>query len=179
MKRILPFALILLALASCNMPTSGLPVFIAPSEAEKAATPNWAATLEAAIPPTANPGPEATSLELPVDPATGGTATPTPTPISIGPFLYYSQAGDTLETISVRFGVSAGEISSPEPIPQQGFINPNQLLIIPNRLSNTTLSTHILPDSEFVYSPSAINFDVIDYVKNAGGYLDGYHEYLG
>ena len=178
-KRILPFVLILLTLASCNMPTSSLPAFIAPAGADKVATPNWAATLEAAIPPTANPDPGATSLELPPDSAPEGTATPTATPISTGPFLYYTQAGDTLETISVRFGVSAGEISSPEPIPQQGFINPNQLLIIPNRLSNTTLSTHILPDSEFVYSPSAINFDITNYVKDAGGYLDGYHEYLG
>jgi murein DD-endopeptidase MepM/ murein hydrolase activator NlpD len=79
----------------------------------------------------------------------------------------------------VRFNVGADEITSPEPIDPEGFINPNQLLVIPNNLSNTTFNTQVLPDSEFVFSVAAADFDIHSYVKNAGGYLNGHHEYLG
>jgi hypothetical protein len=84
-----------------------------------------------------------------------------------------------LNALAVRFGVDAEDITSPEFINQEGFINPNQLLVIPNNLTNTTLSTHVLPDSELVFSITAVDFDIRSYVKDAGGYLDGYHEYLG
>ena len=71
--------------------------------------------------------------------------------VNTAPILYYAQAADTLPVVAVRFGVKPAEITSPEPIPETTFINPGQLLIIPRRLSNTTSSQHILPDSEVVY----------------------------
>jgi hypothetical protein len=37
----------------------------------------------------------------------------------------------------------------------------------------------LLPDSEFVYSPTALDFDVDAFVTQAGGYLSTYREYLG
>ena len=181
-KRLVSIILFLLlgigCLAGCNLPNTGLEAFLAPSGMNGTPTPNWAATLEAAIPPTENPNSEEspglvvqTDLEVPPPPS--------PTPIKTGPILYYTQAGDTLNAIAVRFGVGLDEITSPDPIPGVSFINPNQLLIIPNRLSNTTVSTHVLPDSELVYSLSALDFDINAYVHDAGGYLEGYHEYLG
>jgi LasA protease len=181
-KRDLLLALLLLVglvcLSGCNLPNSNLPAFIAPAGMERSPTPNWAATLEAAIPSTQEPE----STENPVlmaEPEIDVPPPPSPTPIQTGPILYYAQAGDTLEAIAVRFGVSATEITSPEPIPEEIFINPNQLLIIPNNLSNTTISTHVLPDSEFVFSFTATSFDINEYVREAGGYLEEYHEYLG
>ena len=36
-----------------------------------------------------------------------------------------------------------------------------------------------LPDSQVVYSPAAVGFDVAGYLAQAGGYLSGYQEYLG
>ena len=97
---------------------------------------------------------------------------------NLPPLLYYTQAGDTLPTIAIRFGVNPDEITSPELIPETSLLNPNQLLIIPRRLANTTSSHHILPDSEIVYSPSAANFDVSAFVDQAGGYLSRYEEPL-
>jgi murein DD-endopeptidase MepM/ murein hydrolase activator NlpD len=44
---------------------------------------------------------------------------------------------------------------------------------------NTTSSAKILPDSELVYSPSAVDFDVENYINQAGGYLSTYREWLG
>lgn len=114
-----------------------------------------------------------------VDPKLEVPPPASPTPIRTGPILYYTQAGDTLNAIAVRFGVPGSEISSPDFIDPVEFINPNTLLIIPNNLSNTTYATHVLPDSEFVFSITSADFDITSYVRDAGGFLDGYHEYLG
>ncbi|MGB7094636.1 MAG: LysM peptidoglycan-binding domain-containing protein, partial [Anaerolineales bacterium] len=97
------------------------------------------------------------------------TQTPTETLVNSTPYVYYTQAGDTLPVVSVRFGVQPEEISSPDEIPEQALFNPGQVLIIPNRLANTTSSQHFMPDSEVVYSPSALDFDVSDFVTQSGG----------
>ncbi len=101
------------------------------------------------------PTPDLTSLP----PLPSPTSTPEISVVNTAPILYYAQAADTLRVVAVRFGVKPEEITSPEPIPETSFINPGQLLIIPRRLSNTTSSQHILPDSEVVYSPSAVNLE--------------------
>jgi LasA protease len=107
--------------------------------------------------------------------------TPSPTPeiyvVNTAPILYYAQAADTLPAVAVRFGVARGEITSPEPIPETQFINPGQLLIIPRKLTNTTSSQQLLPDSEVVYSPSAVDFDSVAFASQAGGYLSSYREW--
>jgi LasA protease len=105
--------------------------------------------------------------------------TPAPVPIEETPLLYYTQGGDTLSVVAIRFDVSPEEISSPVVLPATSLLLPNSLLIIPRRLANTTSSVKILPDSEVVYSPSTIDFDVEDYVNQAGGYLSQYREWLG
>jgi len=92
--------------------------------------------------------------------------------------LYYSQAGDTRPAVAVRFGVRTFEITSPQDIPNAGLLNPNQLLVIPNNLNETGPSGILMPDSEVVYSPSALDFDINEYVKESGGYLSTYKEYL-
>ena len=122
-----------------------------------------------------------------IDPPTSGILalstdiqTPASVPIDTAPLLYYTQAGDTLPVVAIRFGVDASEISAPSSsLPPTGLLNPNTLLIIPHKLVNTTSSAKIIPDSEVVYSPSAIDFDVEAYIMNAGGYLSTYREWLG
>jgi len=105
------------------------------------------------------------------------TAVPTPVDF-VTPILYYVQAADTLPVVAVRFGVEPEEITSPNPLQANSLLTPGQLLVIPRRLSNTTSSQHILPDSELVYSPSAAGFDIAAYVKQAGGKLSTYKEWL-
>ena len=95
------------------------------------------------------------------------------------PILYYTQAGDTLPVVAVRFGVDPAEITSPDPIPETSLISPNQLLIIPDRFVNTTPAEKILPDSEIVFGPSAMDFDIKAFINEAGGYLSTYQDYLG
>ncbi len=125
------------------------------------------------------PVPLGTSLEGPVDTQAPTRVIPTPnlgTPMP--PILYYTQAGDTLPSIASRFGVDITDISSTETIPATGLINAGKLLIIPDRLGDTGPNELILPDSEVVFSPSALDFDIDSFVNQAGGYLSTYREYL-
>lgn len=95
------------------------------------------------------------------------------------PFLYETQAGDTLPVVALRFGVKPEEIYSPEPLPATSLLVPNQLLLIPKRLANTTSSTRLLPDSEVIFSASGENFDPHTFIQNSAGYLSTYREWLG
>ncbi|MBN2148547.1 MAG: hypothetical protein JW726_14265 [Anaerolineales bacterium] len=100
-----------------------------------------------------------------------------PPPDSV-PLLYYTQAGDTLPVVATRFGVDPSEITSPQPLPTTALLSPDVLLIIPHRLANTTSAQKILPDSEVIFSPSAIDFNVEAFVNQAGGYLSEYRQWL-
>lgn len=106
------------------------------------------------------------------------TKTPTPIRTPRPPILYYAQSGDVLSAVAARFDVSAADITSPDPIPVDTLINPDQLLIIPDVLDVIGSTDPLLPDSEIVYSPSTVGFDVEEFTLQAGGYLSTYREYL-
>jgi LasA protease len=132
--------------------------------------------------PTDRAMPTKTSDPLSEEILQSSTDIPTPpsVPIDTAPLLYYTQAGDTLPVVAIRFGVDADEISSSAgSLPLTGLLIPNTLLIIPHMLVNTTSSVKIIPDSELVYSPSAVDFDVEAFINQAGGYLSRYEEWLG
>lgn len=127
--------------------------------------------------PGGAPNEEVTSIET--NPPPADLPTPESVPVDTAPLLYYTQAGDTLPVIAIRFGVDAAEISSPNgAVPQIGLLNSNILLVIPHKLVNTTSSVKLIPDSELVYSPSAVDFDINAFVTQAGGYLSRYEEWL-
>lgn len=107
------------------------------------------------------------------------TATLDPRATPKPPILYYTQAGDTLASITGRFGVHEDQITSDETLPQNGLIKPNVLLIIPDTLGETTSATMVMPDSEVVYSPSAASFDVIQFINGTNGYLSHYTQQMG
>lgn len=150
------------ATASAQSPVpSQLPSQTASPTLDATQTPEFTPTAEISATPTKR-------LTPTVDPL----STPKP------PILYYTQAGDTLASITGRFGVLASEIKTNESIPEHGLIKPNQLLIIPDRLGETTSATMIMPDSEVVYSPSAANFDILGFVESTNGYLKSYTQQM-
>ena len=96
--------------------------------------------------------------------------------------LYYAQSGDWLPAVANRFGVSVSEITSPKILPSTGYLDVGTLLIIPNRLDASiqyTPAVQVIPDSEVVFSATSAGFDIEQYVRDAGGYLSTYREYLG
>jgi LasA protease len=94
--------------------------------------------------------------------------------------VYKSQSGESLEVVAIHFGVDPDEITSSVALPDVGFLTPDTMLFIPNRLLGipTTPVTNLLPDSEIVYGPSAVDFDISKYIESQGGFLYEYKEYL-
>jgi LasA protease len=134
------------------------------------------ATLTAS--PSEMPTPTRPSLPAPTSRPTS-TFPPTPTlrpmatPLPTG---YIAQAGDTLRTVAIRFGVLPGDIRSVSgaALPQESLIEPGTQLVIPVSLENISDSAHLFPDSAIVYSPAFANFDPIEYVHQQDGYLSTY-----
>jgi hypothetical protein len=106
----------------------------------------------------------------------------TPTSLtSVPTILYYSQSGDWLPAVAKRFGVDVSEITSPKVLPENGLLDTGTLLMIPDRRDNTVEyvpALQLIPDSEVVFSATSLDFDIPAYVKDAGGYLSTYREYL-
>jgi len=107
------------------------------------------------------------------------TALPT---INTPTLLYYTQSGDWLPAVAIRFGVDVKEIASPKILPEKGLLDHGTLLIIPDTLNHSlsyTPALQLIPDNELIFSATAIDFDISKYVKEAGGYLSTHREYLG
>ncbi len=185
-RRIITSILIALVISSCS--TSGgywIPPYAtepnAPALALLAETPPPQLNQPTKAKPPEDPvtpAPATLTAEAENPPVIASQITPPVPDVNTTPILYYVQAADTLPTVAVRFGVSPAEITSPEPIPEQDFLNPGQLLVIPRRLANTTSSMHLIPDSEVVFSPSAINFNIQEFVNQAGGKLSRHMDWL-
>ena len=147
-------------------------------------------------PPTSTPSPVLTSTP-------DATITPTPTLINeafvtqevasqlentstsvanTSTILYYTQSGDWLPAVAKRFGVDVTQIASPKILPEKGLLDPGTLLMIPDVLDRSvpyTSALQLIPDGEFVFAATAVDFDIAAYVRDAGGYLSTYREYLG
>lgn len=158
-------------------------------------SPNGSALLPVAVPATATSLPTA-------DPIQAVTATPEPTATVNAPaplvsptfpptvvvdpgrqaetIVYKSQAGDTPRAVAVRFGVLPSDlVSTGRPLPEEGhLIDAGTQLVIPRRLETTGPAERLIPDSEMVFSPNAADFDVSDFSRRQGGYLNRYQEYV-
>ena len=94
--------------------------------------------------------------------------------------LYYSQSGDSLSSVAIRFGVEESEITSSISLPQDGMIDSGTLLVIPDRIDEpTTPNIQILPDSELIFSATSLDFNISDYINEQNGYLSTFRDYVG
>jgi murein DD-endopeptidase MepM/ murein hydrolase activator NlpD len=169
-----------LSLAGCSFYQKTPPIFVPPV----GFTPTTEISLpEATTVPTQEPTHTAEPENNPTPTAyIPPTETLVPTPeAQQEPIVYHAQAGDTLSVVATHFGVSKDQIQSNVELPEYSFINPGTLLVIPQVLINTTSNSHLLPDSEFVYSRAITDSDfpedVVQFVQEAGGYLSEEREY--
>ncbi|MBN2086605.1 MAG: LysM peptidoglycan-binding domain-containing protein [Anaerolineales bacterium] len=147
-------------------------LFATATETPMPASPTSSATAAAVETRASVPLPSVTPRPTNTFPHTP-TLHPRATPLPMG---YLSQAGDTLRTIAIRFGVVPSDIQavSGESLPVDVLLEPGTQLIIPVSLTDMSDSTHLFPDSAIVYSPAFANFDPIEYVHAQGGYLSSY-----
>lgn len=187
------FFLIVFLASACNLPASAIwgmyltptprggaaladpllaPTRFSPSPgmAEPTPTFSWIVFPSATASPTPSPLPSPTAFF---------TATPNLPPTAEGPFYQYlAQSGDWLPAVARRFGVSEQEVYSFVSLPQEGLIPPGTLLLIPARLERTSPYQRLLPDSEYVLSATAADFDVGAFLAASSGALRAYREYV-
>ncbi len=184
------FLLLLLVLNACipaseiwevyRTPTPGLvpladpsatPELFSPSVSAAPSSPTWGITPRPELFPTPTQGA--------ATPTATATATPNLPPSPDGPLLQYvSQSGDWLPALARRFDVAPEEIYSLVSLPQEGLIPPGTLLFIPQRLSQTSPEWRLLPDSEYVFSVTATDFDVEAFLQQSSSALLDYREYI-
>lgn len=115
--------------------------------------------------------------EAEVTPPGGPTSLPTRSPYPPGEiFVYPAQSGDTLESVAAHFNTTVTEIRTANPdLPSAvTTLPPGYPLQVPAYYTPLTGSPfHILPDSEIVYGPEALDFDLQGYVQQAPGFLSG------
>ncbi len=154
-----------LLLTACGQPSaarpSNAPVAIAPSPQVTGIT------LKSTPLPTA--GPSATPRDTP---------TPDPTRVvdDAGTELYIVQDGDSFVAIADEFGTTPDEIAQTNGLTTLDMIHPGDPLNVPLKIDRVGPSTKLLPDSEVVYSPGTLDFDIAAFVNQTNGYLKKYTE---
>lgn len=108
----------------------------------------------------------------------------TPTPDSPHPLpsprtdldTYTVEAGDTLGSIAQSYGITLDALLQANGLNETSFLAVGQVLNIPPVDSDVQpgSSFKIIPDSELVYGPAGVNFDVDGYIQSRGGYLANY-----
>ena len=137
-------------------------------------------------PATASPAP-GTPSAVPVTPTVLLLATQTPgvspaTVTSTPPpgANYQAQSGDTLTALALRFRAEAATLVQANPgLPQTQTIAPGAWLNLPtDGIPADAFATRLLPDSQVIFTPAALGFDVQAFVQSQPGFLASYTEVL-
>jgi len=109
-----------------------------------------------------------------------GTPTPNPTPVGqtddTDVESYIVQPGETLGLIAAVFGCTVEEVAAANGLADVDSISAGQELAIPVTPAEIGPALKLVPDSEMVYGPAYIHFDLADFVARQGGYLADYTE---
>ncbi len=109
-----------------------------------------------------------------------GEPTPNPTPANLtngdGLESHVVQSGQTLGWIALVFGCTVDEIVAANDLASADSIRAGQTLVIPVVASEIGPDLKLVPDSEMVYGPAYIHFDLAGFVANQAGYLASYTE---
>ena len=122
------------------------------------------------------------SVTLPTRNPAGSSTTPTPDrphPLPTQRDVldeYTVQPGDTLGTIASAYGISLSALMEANDLSEASLLTVGMVLEIPpiETDPNPGSSFKLIPDSELVYGPASIHFDVNAFVQEQGGYLASY-----
>jgi len=106
--------------------------------------------------------------------------TPTPDPtrshLPQSTEVYLLQPGDTLGKVALQYGTTAGELMTMNNITNANRVKAGQPINVPVKVSRTGPANKLVPNSEVVYSPAYLGFDVEAFVRAQKGYLKYYTE---
>ena len=102
---------------------------------------------------------------------------PIPTPSGPPTDVYIVRPGDTLSLIALyRCGCPMEDLAALNGIEDPGSLQAGQSLLIPVQTDRVGPAIPLLPDSEVVYSPAYVDFDLRGFIRRQGGYLARYTE---
>jgi len=111
--------------------------------------------------------------------------TPTPDMPRVLPTLrsdeieYFIEQGDTLGNIAQEFGITWEFLGTYNDIDDPGSLQIGQRIYIPPPTPDGNAPDFkIIPDTELVYGPATVNFNIEEFIKSQGGYLAGYEEQI-
>ncbi len=109
--------------------------------------------------------------------------TPTPDSPHFVPTLraetqeYTVKSGDTLGLIAQRFGISLETLIAANKLANPDLLKVGEVITIPvPDPSSTGPSFKIIPDSELVYGPATVQFDIKAFITGKDGYLAHYQQ---
>ena len=93
---------------------------------------------------------------------------------------YQAQSGDTIPSLALRFRTDPGTILQSNPgLPATQTLSPGAWLNLPEAgIPANGFANRLLPDSQVVFAPSALSFDVQAFVQSQPGFLATYTEVL-
>jgi len=106
--------------------------------------------------------------------------TPTPDPTRSRPpqptEVYLIQRGDTLGGVALEYGTTPEELAAMNGLSNLNAIKAGQPINVPIKVGRTGPANKLVPDSELVYGPAYVGFDVAAFVRTQKGYLKNYSE---
>jgi murein DD-endopeptidase MepM/ murein hydrolase activator NlpD len=179
-RKFFSFLLFALLITACSTPAAEqvylptydpfLPMEVTPAENSPAQNPN------APRPPTPTRAP----LTIPL-PGEFSAGTPTPDARHALPTLrpaaeqYVVQPGDTLGLIAQGYGISVAALMEANNISDPNLLEVGAALTIPApNPADAGTAYKVIPDSELVYGPASVYFNVKDFIQSQNGYLASY-----
>jgi LasA protease len=125
------------------------------------------------VPLTVSPPAENSSLQILGSPTPdAGRILPTPRQNAD---QYEVQGGDTLGSIAQKYGISIEALMQANNITDANLLNVGMTLNVPAPdPSDMGASFKVIPDSELVYGPASIYFNVNNFIQSQNGYLASY-----
>ena len=184
--------LIAIILCSCGSSTAmpdALPTYdpFLPIERLTPITPE-VPTASITLSPTATRPPTPTRIPLTISPVAisvsqGAVATATPDELRVLPtprqdsVLYTVQAGDSLGSIALEYDISLETLMEANNIEDPDLLDVGVTLIIPApNPVGAAPSFKVIPDSELVYGPASVYFEVKNFIDSQNGYLENYEQ---
>ncbi|HKZ70432.1 MAG TPA: LysM domain-containing protein, partial [Anaerolineales bacterium] len=165
-----------LILSACDFPPSTL----TPASPSPTQLPTLTASPSEAATPVFTPTPILPNTPSP-SPTPDPPRAPNPNLDSLGPgwgaFAYKVEVGEDLGLIAARYGVSYDQIRAANGFTGGETLLPGQIILIPQIIQEQSPALKLISDSELVYGPGAVGFDVIAFVAgHKRGYLFKYSE---
>lgn len=91
------------------------------------------------------------------------------------------QYGDTLESVAKKYGVTLEVLMQANGLNEMSILTIGQTINIPPVQIDPApgSSFKLIPDSELVYGPASVGFDLEAFAERKGGYLGGYAQDVG